>query len=124
MTPNTTGKIRAFESGATRDTDEGKLDFEAFYSPAVLNAYAEYMHENREQSDGSLRDGDNWQKGMPLPVYMKSGWRHFFEWWWLHRKKESKKKLVKACCALMFNVMGYIHVLLEEGEQCNPKEEA
>ena len=106
--------IRKFDSGATRDTNEGKLDFEGFLSPAVLNEYALYMRENRLQSDGQLRDSDNWQKGIPKEVYMKSGWRHFFDWWWLHRQNADKKLIARACCALMFNVMGYLHELLKE----------
>ena len=54
--------IRKFETGATRDTDEGKLDFEGFFSPIVMERFAEYMNKHRRQSDGQLRDSDNWQK--------------------------------------------------------------
>jgi hypothetical protein len=69
--------VRTFSTGATRDTDEGKLDFEGFLSPTVLKAFAEYMHEKRKMPDGSLRDSDNWQRGIPVDAYMKSMWRHF-----------------------------------------------
>ena len=72
-------KVRKFESGATRDTDEGKLDFEGFLSPLVLERFARYMHKNRVQSDGSLRDSDNWQNLFGEDHYavcMKSLWRH------------------------------------------------
>lgn len=116
--------MRRFETGATRDTDDGKLDYEAFFSPLVLRRRAEYMHEHRVQSDGSLRDGDNWQKGMPLEAFMKSGWRHFMDWWTGHRKQpdaldvafESRKQLEDALCALMFNAEGYLHELLKEND--------
>ena len=70
--------MRKFDSGATRDIVEDKFDFEGFLSPLVLNRYAEYMNKHRKQSDGNLRDSDNWQKGIPMKVYMKSGFRHFF----------------------------------------------
>jgi hypothetical protein len=53
------GKIRSFKTGATRDTDEGKHDFEGYLSPTVINRFGEYMTKNRIQSDGSLRDSDN-----------------------------------------------------------------
>ena len=43
---------RTFETGAYRDTDNGKLDYEAFLCPRVLESYAQYMHKNRIQSDG------------------------------------------------------------------------
>ena len=105
--------MRTFETGATRDSEVEKLDYEGFLSPVVLTAYAEYMHRNRLQSDGSLRSADNWQKGMPLPVYMKSAWRHFHDVWTLHRSANNQQDaLVRALCALLFNVMGYLHEIL------------
>lgn len=105
--------IRQFETGATRDTDQDKLDFEAFLSPAVLQRYAEYMHEKRRMPDGSLRDGDNWQKGIPLDAYMKSMWRHFFNVWAAHRGLAGWVD-EEDLCGLLFNVMGYLHELLKE----------
>jgi hypothetical protein len=102
------GKIRQFETGATRDTDEGKFDYEGFLSPLVLERYAEYMHKHRFQSDGNLRDSDNWQNGIPQDAYMKSMWRHFFDVWKEHRGIPSKDGKNEALCALLFNVMGYL----------------
>jgi len=58
--------MRTFESGATRDDDGTKLDFDGFLSPQALEAYAKYMHKHRVQSDGKLRASDNWKHGMPL----------------------------------------------------------
>lgn len=106
--------IRTFDTGATRDTDEGKFDYEGFISPLVLECYAEYMHDNREQSDGNKRDSDNWQRGIPRQAYMKSGWRHFFDWWKLHRGYNARETIKVALCGLLFNVMGYLHTLLAE----------
>jgi hypothetical protein len=107
-------KGRQFESGAYRDTDEDKFDYEGFLSPFVLERYAEYMNKHRMQSNGELRDSDNWQKGIPKYVYIKSGWRHFFDWWKEHRGIPTKEGIEDALCALMFNVMGYLHELLKE----------
>ncbi len=76
---------REFAGGAWRDTEEGKLDYEAFLSPLVLQAYAKYLHKHRTMPDGSLRDGDNWQNGIPLDVYMKSMLRHVVDVWLHHR---------------------------------------
>lgn len=109
--------VRVFETGATRDTDNGKYDYEAFLSPAVLERYAEFMHKNRFQSNGSLRDGDNWQKGIPTTAYMKSLWRHFFDTWKAHRRnldghlpsEAEDQVLEEALTAIMFNAMGYLH---------------
>lgn len=109
--------MRQFDTGATRDTDENKLDYEGFMSPLVLQWYAQYMHQHRKQADGKLRDGDNWQKGMPLDVYMKSLWRHFMDLWLLHRgygDKSESPEVEEVLCAILFNVMGYLHSILNE----------
>lgn len=115
------GVIRTAPSGATRDSDDGKLDYEGFFSPLVMRRYAAYMHKHRRQSDGSLRDSDNWQKGMPLWWYMKSGYRHFMDVWSLHRghavfdeKTGEPIDMETALCALLFNIKGYLHVILLE----------
>lgn len=106
--------MRMFDTGATRDTDEGKLDFEAFLSPKVLRAYAEYMDSCRVQADGTLRTGDNWQKGIPRDVLMKSMWRHFMAVWEAHRGVGDHDCFdeVEDLCALLFNVMAYLHSML------------
>lgn len=109
--------MREFETGATRDSDNGKLDYEGFFSPFVLERRAQYMHKHRYQSDGTLRDSDNWQKGMPTEEYMKSMFRHFMEAWTIHRTHVDdgydKKALQEALCAVMFNCEGYLHELLK-----------
>jgi hypothetical protein len=109
-------KIRTFDTGATRDLDDEKLDYEGFYSPSVMMRFAEYMHKNRLQKDGTLRDADNWQKGMPYDAYMKSGFRHFIDWWTEHRRGEAIvfNTAEDALCALIFNAQGYLHELLNE----------
>jgi hypothetical protein len=113
--------IRTFESGATRDSEAGKFDYEGFLSPAVLKRFAAYMDQHRVQADGSLRASDNWQKGMGRDVYMKSGWRHFMDWWILHRggtvcdlRDGHAVDAAEALCGLLFNVQGYLHTLLSE----------
>jgi hypothetical protein len=82
--PQTPSGVREFGTGATRDLDANKLDFEGFLSPLVLERYAEHMHKARRMPDGSMRDSDNWQLGIPVVVYMKSLFRHFFAVWKLH----------------------------------------
>lgn len=103
------GGIREFATGASRDTDAGKLDLEGFLSPLVLERYGQYMHEHRKLPDGSYRDADNWQKGIPHAAYMKSGWRHFFDWWKEHRGIATGDGIENALCALIFNASGYLH---------------
>lgn len=111
--------FRTFESGATRDLDEHKLDFEGFLSPRVLQRFAEYMHGKRMMADGSLRDSDNWQKGIPLDAYMKSMFRHFMAVWSVHRLAAPCPPNTDDLCGLLFNVMGYLHEVLKTAEELN-----
>ena len=116
-------EIRKFESGATRDSDENKLDYEGFLSPIVLRRYAQYMCKHRKQSDGQLRDSDNWQKGIPIAQYMKSKWRHFMDTWSQWRAKIDhpidQYDIEESLCAELFNTMGMLHEILKKGFEKN-----
>jgi hypothetical protein len=105
--------MRTFDSGATRDDDTTKPDYEGFLSPLVIERFGEYMTKHRKQADGNLRDSDNWQKGIPLDQYVKSMWRHFFDVWKWHRNGGANPEEL---CALLFNVMGYLHETLKAKE--------
>lgn len=104
-------------NGATRNSQDDQLDYEGFFSPLVLERYGMYLHKHRVQADGSVRDSDSWQRGVPLTRYMKGMWRHFMEVWQFHRicyiAKPSGNTREEALCALLFNVMGYLHELLK-----------
>lgn len=102
-----------FKGGATRSADDGKLDFEGFLSPIVLERYACYMQKHRKQADGKMRESDNWQNGMCKNRYMKSMFRHFFDVWKVHRGVMAGD-MEDALCALLFNVMGYLFEILKK----------
>jgi hypothetical protein len=104
---------RTFSTGATRDNDDHKLDYEGFLSPLVLEAYANYMHPKRTMPGGTIRASDNWQKGIPLDAYMKSKWRHFMDVWKNHRGLPAQDDLKTALLADLFNTMGYLHEVLK-----------
>lgn len=119
------GATRTFPTGATRDMDNTKLDYEGFLSPFVLERFSQYMHECRLRNipEGQLvRGSDNWQKGMPLPVYMKSLVRHVVDAWKNHRANygtsqpmptpEMSKEIEDTLCAIIFNVQGYLQEML------------
>lgn len=108
--------MRVFDTGATRDTDQNKPDYEGFLSPLALEEFGRYMTLHQKQADGTLRTSDNWQKGIPKEAYIKSMWRHFFDAWKLHRHLDAKDSttgaevsMETALCALLFNVQGYLH---------------
>ena len=111
-------RMRKFDTGATRDSDDNKLDYDGFLSPLVIRRYAEYLHKHRTQVDGKKRDSDNWQKGIPLTTYMKSMWRHFIDLWTMHRCDDpgiqSDADKEEALCAVIFNASGYLHELLKD----------
>jgi len=114
--------MRTFQTGATRDDEAGKPDYEGFLHPLVIERYGRYMHAHRRQADGALRDSDNWQKGIPRAAYIKSAFRHFVDWWSLHRGRRvlnASGELMdptEPLCALMFNTMGYLYEMLREAE--------
>lgn len=119
-TPELNKAIESFSSGATRNKDDNKFDYEAFFSPLVARRRAEYMHEHRKQKDGTLRDGDNWQRGIPIPRYMKSLARHtqdakllFDGWGTLNPDTGEPVDMEDALCAIMFNAEGMLHELLK-----------
>ena len=117
-------KMRKFSSGATRNSVEGKNDYEGFLSPLVIEEYGNYMNSHRKQADGKLRDSDNWQNHFGekhFDVCIKSLWRHILDLWFLHRGfkrvdpldgHEVTKK--EALSAIMFNTMAYMDKLLKD----------
>ena len=110
--------VRQFETGATRSADAARYDPEGFLSPLVIERFCEYMNKHRQQPDGTIRDSDNWQKGMPLDTYMKGMWRHFLHLWTRHRghvvrDEKAAADIEEDLCALLFNVQGYLHERLK-----------
>jgi len=106
--------MRKFPSGATRNNDDNRLDYEGFLSPIVLERYAQYLHKHRVQADGKFRASDNWQNGIPKDVYMKSLCRHFMEMWKVHRGFDASGDFRDTICAVIFNAMGYLYEELME----------
>jgi hypothetical protein len=109
------GTVRTFDTGATRDTAQNKPEYAGFLSPLVLQSFGRYMHQHRFQSDGSLRDSDNWQKGIPVKVYEQSLFRHWMDVWSLLRgyKGEQTQDIEEALNGMMFNVQGLLFEYLK-----------
>jgi hypothetical protein len=108
--------MRVFESGANRDDDEGKIDFEGIFHPSVIQAYGRYMESKSHLPDGSTRTSDNWQKGFGddhCKVCIKSAFRHFMDWWAWHRG-DKRINIEDTLCALMFNLQAYLFKLLTD----------
>lgn len=109
--------MREFETGATRDSDEDKYDYEGFLNPLVIEAFGEYMHRHRFQRDGKVRASDNWQKGIPIDAYMKSLLRHVHALWMAHRGYLTKESWKESAMAIWFNTQGYTLEMLKKEQQ-------
>lgn len=69
-------EIRKFDTGATRDTSSGKLEYFGFMHPLCDYSFANYMNHHRTMADGSLRDSNNWWGGFPKITVLQSLCRH------------------------------------------------
>jgi hypothetical protein len=113
-------KIRKFSTGATRDNDDGKLEPWGFTSALVEKAYSEYMHKHRVQSDGDLRDSNNWAKGIDLDSYWHSLSRHILDLrllWEGFPREARTPDMIEALCAIKFNVDGMMYELLKNEQR-------
>ena len=112
-----TGTLRTFSTGATRDTAANKHEPWGFTSALVEKRFCEYMHEHRQQSDGQLRDSDNWKKGISKDSYKHSLSRHIQDLR-LHLEgfgdEAREADIETVLCSVLFNVQGMLHEILKE----------
>jgi len=112
-------EIRKFDTGATRDTADGKLSYVKALSPIVLQRYVQYLDSHRKQPDGSVRDFDNWKKGIPEEIYLDGLGRHQMAAWLLAQGYPAEDNhgpvnLKDTLCAIIFGASGWLHELLEK----------
>lgn len=93
------------DTGACRNSEEGKLDFDWLSIP-VLKRITAYMNANAILPDGSRRSSDNWKQGMPRLRYRRSAQRHFYDWLESHQNGVLDQDMA---CATIFNIMGDLH---------------
>ena len=68
-------KNREFETGAQRDSGDGKLRMSLVPEEELKRVMKRYL-------DGAVKYGENnWKKGMPLSVYYDCAHRHLIAWW-------------------------------------------
>jgi len=105
-------ELRTFSTGATRDTTEGKHEPWNFTSALVEKRFCEYMHKHRQQSDGKMRDSDNWKQGIPMEVYKHSLSRHIQDLRLIlegSSQQAGESDLEEVLCAVLFNVQGMLY---------------
>jgi len=107
-------KDRVFESGASRNSEEGKLQKDRFLNPRVIHEYSKFMHNNRKTDSGLVREGDNWQAGIPIPALLGSMTRHT-EDVKLHLggySADADEEYLDSIFGAIFNLMGLAHAEL------------
>lgn len=110
--------MRTFSGGATRDTNVGKLSYVKALSPIVLRRYVQYLDIHRKQSDGSMREFNNWKQGIPEETYLDGLGRHFIAVWLLQQgftesDNHGPVTLEDSLCAIIFGASGWLHELLK-----------
>ena len=102
---------RVFESGASRNSDKGKLQKDLFLDAKVIHEYCKFMHKNRKTDSGTIREGDNWKKGIPVPALMASMVRHVEDVKLHHQgyHDSTEETYLDSIFGAIFNLMGLAH---------------
>jgi hypothetical protein len=110
------GAMAQFSTGATRNRKENELRYDGFLSPLALQMFARYMHKNRKTADGTMREPDNWQKGMPDASYLDSLLRHVMDIWLIYRgyPEAAREGKFEALSGAFFNIQGLMHNWMTE----------
>lgn len=96
-TTKDSGKRRKFKTGAQRDIVTGKGRYDLI-SPIVMERKAALLER------GAVKyDDRNWEKGMPLSVYMDSALRHTFKFQEGHRDEDH-------LIAAIWNLEALLHI--------------
>jgi len=93
-----------FDTGAIRDSQEGKTDFLETISFTANNRYAKYMTEKKKK----YGEG-NFKKGIPVESYEKSLLRHIDKYF--RNKYENGEDEINEdhLAAMRFNIDGIMH---------------
>jgi hypothetical protein len=123
--PAKPGVIRLFETGATRNV-EVDPDIHGSTSPLALQMFGRYMQEHRLQADGTMRDADNWKKGITRDSYMRSMRRHLhdLELHYSGYGDLARDDLYAALSGLFFNVQGFMHEQMKADIETEREQEA
>lgn len=97
-------KIKKFESGAIRDSQEGKTCFIETISFTAHNRYAKYMTKKKEKYGSG-----NFKKGIPIESYEASLLRHIDKYFRNKYENGNDEKDEDHLAAIRFNVDGIMH---------------
>jgi hypothetical protein len=91
------GDRRKFNTGAQRDVVDGKGRYDLI-SPIMIERLAKLLQRGAEKYNDR-----NWEKGMPLSVYMDSGMRHLFKFLEGHKDEDH-------LIAAIWNLQALLHI--------------
>lgn len=91
------GERRKFNTGAQRDVVDGKGRYDLI-SPIMIERLAKLLQRGAQKYNDR-----NWEKGMPLSVYMDSGMRHLFKFLEGHRDEDH-------LIAAIWNLQALLHI--------------
>lgn len=91
------GERRQFATGAQRDVVTGKGRYDLI-SPIMIDRLAQLLQRGAEKYDDR-----NWEKGMPLSVYVDSGLRHLYKFLEGHRDEDH-------LIAAIWNLQALLHI--------------
>lgn len=90
------GQRQSFNTGAVRDTQDGKPRYDLIPATALKRLAIHY-------ANGAKKYGDrNWEKGIPASRCLASTMRHLFDWVLGDRSEDHLS-------AVLFNIMAIIH---------------
>lgn len=98
------GKRETYESGAVRDTNEGKIRYDLL-PIECLKRLAEHYTKGAKKYDDN-----NWKKGIPTKRFIESAWRH----WGEYLLGETEEDHLSA---LVFNVFGIMYNEIKGGKK-------
>lgn len=96
--------VTTFDTGAIRDTQEGKLDFIETLSFTALHRFIGYMTEKKRKYGAG-----NFKKGIPIDSYEKSLMRHIDKYMRNKYENGQDEPNEDHLAAIIFNVFGIMH---------------
>lgn len=102
-------KKTKFNTGAVRDSQEGKIDFVEPLSFTALHRYMGYMTEKKKK----YGEG-NFKKGIPIESYERSLMRHIDKYFRNKYENGNDEPNEDHLAAIIFNTFGIMH---EEEQQ-------
>lgn len=100
------GERLDFASGMTRDTSEGKTDYELIFNGPMVTRWAEHLTKGAVKYPDPEVGKANWMRAEGLAEkvrFRKSAVRHFMQWLRGDRDEDH-------AAAIFFNINGFEHV--------------